>query len=417
MNKSISVREARDRILERIRLLPVERVELGDALGRVLAETLIAPRDQPPWDNSAMDGFAVRAADIAGANAEAPTALDVIEDIPAGRIPKRTVGPGQSARIMTGAPLPAGADTIIRIEDTRPAQVGAKVEILVAAEQGRDVRRAGEDLRAGAPVLEPGKVIGPAEIGVTAAIGRSFVDVLVRPLVAILATGDELVEPSERLEPHQIVNSNGHALAALVREAGGVPRNLGIARDDRNDLRAKLKRALTADVIVTSAGVSVGDHDYVKEILEELGTAMTFWKVAMKPGHPLAFGQLGDKPVFGLPGNPVSSMVSFELFVRPALLKMAGHKRVFRRVFGAILDEDVKTHAGRTHFLRGIVEERDGVARARTTGPQGSGILRSMSLANALLVVPADRAGMKAGETIDAMYLGGAGVASDARPF
>ncbi len=236
-------------------------------------------------------------------------------------------------------------------------------------------------------------------------------------MVAILATGDELVEPSERLEPHQIVNSNGHTLAALVREAGGIPRNLGIARDDRADLRAKLRRALTADVVVTSAGVSVGDHDYVKEVLEELGTTMAFWKVSMKPGHPLAFGQLGERAVFGLPGNPVSSMVSFELFVRPALLKMAAHRKIFRRVFPAILDEDVKTTQGRTHFLRGVVEERDGVAHARTTGPQGSGILRSMSLANALLVVPAERAGMNAGETIDAMYLGAAGLASDARPF
>lgn len=417
MSKSISVREARDRILERIRPLAVERVSLADAQGRVLAEPLVAPRDQPPWDNSAMDGFAVRAEDLGAASNETPAWLDVIEEIPAGRIPKLAVASGQAARIMTGAPLPAGADTIVRIEDTVPAVVGGKVGIRVVAEAGRDVRRAGEDLRAGATVLEPGKLVGSAEIGVMAAIGRSFVDVTLRPVVAILATGDELVEPSERLEPHQIVNSNGHTLAALVREAGGIPRNLGIARDDRADLRAKLKRALTADVVVTSAGVSVGDHDYVKEVLEELGTTMAFWKVAMKPGHPLAFGQLGERAVFGLPGNPVSSMVSFELFVRPALLKMAGHRRIFRRVFPAVLDEDVKTTQGRTHFLRGIVEERDGVVRARATGPQGSGILRSMSLANALLVVPAERAGMKAGETIDATYLGVAGLASDVRPF
>ncbi len=417
MSPSIPVLEARERILERIRPLGVERVALGDALGRVLAEPLVAPRDQPPWDNSAMDGFAMRAADLAGATPAAPVRLDVIEEIPAGKMPRHEVGPGQAARIMTGAPLPRGADTIVRIEDTEPAVTGGRVGIRVAAEVGRDVRRAGEDLRAGATVLEPGQLIGAAEIGVIATIGRSLVDVPLQPVVAILATGDELVEPSERLEPQHIVNSNGHALAAMVREAGAIPRNLGIARDDRDDLRDKLRRALGADAIVTSAGVSVGDHDYVKDVLEELGTSMTFWKVSMKPGHPLAFGELDGHPVFGLPGNPVSSMVSFELFVRPALLKMAWHRRIFRRVFGAVLDEDVKTVAGRTNFVRGIVEERDGRAHARTTGPQGSGILRSMSLANALLVVPAERAGMKAGETIDAMYLGGAGLSSESRPF
>jgi molybdopterin molybdotransferase len=413
----LSVLEARDRILEKIRPLAIERVALAEALGRVLAERLTAPRDQPPWDSSAMDGFAARAADLVSASAESPARLAVVEEIPAGKLPAREIRSGEAARIMTGAPLPRGADTIVRIEDTEPAGVGGRVGIRVAAESGRDVRRAGEDLRAGATVLEPGQLIGAAEIGLIATIGRSFVDVPLRPVVAILATGDELVEPSERLEPQHIVNSNGHALAAMVREAGGIPRNLGIARDDRDDLRRKLGRALGADAIVTSAGVSVGDHDHVKEVLEELGTSMTFWKVAMKPGHPLAFGQLGERPVFGLPGNPVSSMVSFELFVRPALLRMAHHRRVFRRVFGAVLDEDVKTAAGRTNFVRGVVTERDDRAHARTTGPQGSGISRSMSLANALLVVPAERAGMKAGETVAAMYLGCGGLASETRPF
>lgn len=404
----LTVSEASARILEHITPLAVERLPLLDALGRVLAESVHAPMTLPAWDNSAMDGYAVRGDDIDGATADRPVALSVLETVAAGRFATQSVGTGQAIRIMTGAPLPDGADTVVRVEDTD----GGTSQVLVRnpRDARRNIRARGEDFHEGDTLLEPGVALGAAQLGVLASVGRSTVDVHRRPRVAIMGSGDELVDVDrfhEVLAGRKIVSSNGYTLQALVRDAGGEPVNLGVAADTPDSLREHLRRATGCDLVLTSAGVSVGEFDYTRDVIQALGADMKFWRVRMRPGAPLGFGLLGPMPWIGLPGNPVSAMVTFELFVRPVLRRMLGHTRLFRRPVPVLLEERVTIGAKLTHFLRAIVSTRDdGTITARLTGPQGSGILTSMSRANALLVVPEDRPVVDAGESLHALPLG-----------
>ena len=394
----IALEEALSRILDAIQPIGLEKIHILDALGRVIGEDIVAPRNLPPKDNSAMDGYALRWSDTGGATRENPAILEVIEDIPAGSIPRKAVGQRQAARIMTGAPIPEGADAVMRMEDTE--KDGRKVRIFAEAAEGQDIRRAGEDVTRGEKVITRGDIIRPAEIGMLAALGRSFIPVYQRPLVAVLATGDELVDVDETPSPWQIVSSNSYAIAAQILECGAIPLQIGIAKDTREDLTAKLASAMRADLIISSGGVSVGDYDLVKDIMKEVGNRMQFWQVAMRPGKPLAFGALNDVPLFGLPGNPVSSMVSFEQFVRPSLLKMMGHRNLFRRTIAAELRDEVRKKKGVRHFIRARVTFEAGRYFAVTTGEQGSGILKSMVQANGLIVLPEDVTSVRVGDTV-----------------
>ncbi len=416
----ISVEEARSYILQHFHPLEAERVPMLDALDRVLAEDIVADTHVPPFNNSAMDGYAVRAEDIANASAKQPASLRVIGDVAAGHTAKRAVERGTAMRIMTGAPLPPGADTVVRFEETSEGVEtrGAgkdhdSVDILKAIPRGDNVRAAGEDIHAGEVVLPKGMVVRPAEIGVMASLGKKEVSVHRRPRVAILATGDELVAIDEPVTPGKIRNSNEYSNAAAVLKAGGVPIRLGIGRDNIEDLTAKIHAGLdaNADLFLTSAGVSVGDYDMVKDVLNTEGE-MHFWQVKMKPGKPLAFGVLRgnakpqrDVPLLGLPGNPVSAMISFEVFARPAILTMLGKTRLTRPSVRATLLEDVQNTANRRNFIRVVVEKRDGGYAARMTGEQGSGILTSVSRANGLLIVPEDVVLVRKGEAVDVQML------------
>lgn len=402
----ISVIEARDTILDRVRPLGAERVDIVSARGRVLAEDVHATRNQPPWDNSAMDGYAVRAEDTVPSPPGSPAELEIVEDLAAGYVAERTVGPGQAIHIMTGAPVPDGADTIVRSE--RALRVDERrVRILQPVESGTDLRRAGEDIREGDLIIPSGMLIRPAEVGLLASTNRSHVSVYRRPRVAVLSTGDEIVDVDEPLEDGKIVDSNGYALSALVADAGGIPLRLGICPDTQEALEGVLRDGLVADAIITSGGVSVGEYDYVKAALEAVGTSMAFWKVSMTPGRPLAFGAIEDTIVFGLPGNPVASMVTFELFMRPALLKMQGYSLIYRPTIKARLLEDITKSLGRKQFIRVTLRKQGDAYFASRTGEQGSGILRSMSIADGLAVSHEDQEFMPAGQEIEVMLLGG----------
>ena len=399
----ISVTEAVKTILEQIKILGTERVDVLSSLGRVLAEDITASVIIPPCDNSAMDGYAVRFEDIQGASQKNAVRLKILGDIPAGYTAQRPIAAGETYRIMTGAPLPEGADTVVMQEDTE-AQ-GGIVHIFKVGERGNHIRRAGEDIRAGDTVVSAGTVLNPAHIGVLASIKKAFVTVYQRPRVAILSTGDELVDVDEELTEGKIVSSNSYSLYALVQDSGAIPLSLGIARDTREDLRAKFQEGLHADMIISSGGVSVGDYDFVKEVLKDIGAEMKFWKVAMRPGNPLAFGMIGGKPAFGLPGNPVSVMVSFEQFVRPSIRKMSGHTCLFRQVIDATAQEAVATKKGRKYFIRCRVSKHDGKFAVTTTGEQGSGILMSMAKANGLMIVSEEQEGVSAGERVTVQIL------------
>ncbi len=403
----LSVAEASRTILAHVGPLPLARVPLLDALGLVLATEVRSPVTLPAWDNSAMDGYAVRSADIAGATGAAPTVLRVIETVAAGDSPTVPVDAGHATRIMTGAPIPAGADSVVRVEDTDGGV--ERVAIRSDRDAGRNIRPRGEDIREGSVVLAAGQPIGPAQIGVLASVGAAYVDVVRQPRVAIISSGDELVELEQFDQVttgRKIVSSNSYALRALVTEANGVPSDFGIARDTPESVRELLEKAKGFDLILTSAGLSVGEHDYLRTVLSEMGAEMKFARVRMRPGAPLAFGMLWGTPWIGLPGNPVSTMVTFELFVRPAIRRLLGYERLFRRPVEVTLEEPVAIHAALTHFLRVIVTTHaDGSLTARLTGPQGSGIVTSMSLANALLVVPEDRTRVESGERLHALPL------------
>lgn len=404
---SLTVHEASARITSGIDPLPVERVPLLDALGRVLAAPATAPYTLPHWDNSAMDGYAVRAVDVAGAGGDQQVKLTVLETIAAGGFPTRALSAGTCSRIMTGAPLPEGCDGVIRVEDT---DGGLEiVEIRSDRDAGRNLRPKGEDFRAGEVVLPAGTPIAPAQLGILASLGQAALDVHRRPRVAIAGSGDELVDLdrfAEVLAGRKIVSSNSYTLSALVTSAGGIPNVLGNAADSPDSLREVLLRSAGADLIVTSAGASVGEFDYTRSVLASLGASLDFWRVRMRPGAPIGFGRLGSTPWIGLPGNPVSAMVTFELFVRPVIRRMLGYHRIFRRPVPVRLEEPVTIGARLTHFLRAIVSvAADGSLSARLTGPQGSGILTSMSSANALLVIPEAEPRVEAGAIRHALIL------------
>jgi molybdopterin molybdotransferase len=394
----IRVSEALDAILSHVHVLGSERIMTSQALGRVLAEDIVSEVTIPPLDNSAMDGYAVRSGDIAAL----PARLRVIGEIPAGSRSCVALGSGEALRIMTGAPVPDGADMVIRQEITR--RDGDCVEIL-EEEPAVNIRFAGEDIKAGTRVMPSGTTLRPAHLGVLASIQRSSICVYQRPRIAILSTGDELVDIDGSLGDGRIVNSNSYSLAALVRENGATPIMLGIARDTPEDLRSCFEQGMHADIILSSGGVSVGDYDFVKDVLQDMGAEMSFWKVAMRPGRPLAFGTIGNTPAFGLPGNPVSAMISFEEFVRPAIRKMSGLQNLFRATLTAVADEPVATKAGLTYFLRCRVRlESDGY-HVCTTGAQGSGILMSMAEANALMIVPEAVGAVAAGDRVTVQIL------------
>jgi molybdopterin molybdotransferase len=353
-----------------------------------------------------MDGYAVRGADVRGASDASPRRLQVIEQIPAGAFPTQALAPGTCARIFTGAPVPAGADSVIRQEDT---DLGAlTVSIVRDRDVGVNIRRAGEDLRRGEQALAEGTELGPAALGVLASLAVANPLIYRRPRIAILGSGDEIVDvdqPDLILSGRKTASSNTHTLVALVRRAGGEPVNLGIARDTRASLREHLARALECDLLVTSAGISVGEHDYVREVLGELGADLKFWKLRMRPGAPVGFGLLGEIPWIGLPGNPVSTMVTFELFVRPAIRALSGRRLPFRRAVPVRMAEPIRLGPRQQHFLRAVVTPGEGCPEARLTGPQGSGILTSMLRANALLVIPEGQLETPAGTLVPAIVL------------
>ena len=390
MTAPLAPAEAAGRILAAVTRQPPLRMPLDDALGSILAAGAVSPLDIPPWTNSAMDGYAARAADVRGASPDAPRRLRVIEVIPAGAFPTRSIGPGECARIFTGAPLPDGADSVIRQEDTAAGSQGI-VEIRNDRDCGVNFRKAGEDIRKGQVALPEGTELGAAELGVLASLAESQPLVYRRPRVAILGGGDEIVDvdqPEEIIAGRKVASSNSHTLHALVRLAGGVPVNLGIARDTPESLRDHLVRATECDLLVTTAGISVGEHDHLRAVMESLGAEPGFWKLRMRPGAPVGFGILRGVPWIGLPGNPVSTMVTFELFVRPAIRKMMGHSLPFRRAVPVQLAEPIRLGPRLQHFLRAIVQEQGDPFIARLAGPQGSGILTSMVRANALLIIP-----------------------------
>ena len=399
----ITVEEALDRILSHVQPLGSEKVSLLEALGRVIAEDLYAPRDLPPYDNSGMDGYAVKYEDIQNISPNHPVALEVVGDLPAGFISSKSIEKGQAIRIMTGAPIPKGADTVIAVEETEKKD--GFVLISKAVPLGENIRRSGENVKKGDRILLTGDLIQPAEVGMVASVGRSFISVYQRPLVAILCTGDELVDVDGDINEIKIVSSNSYTLAAQVKDCGAIPVRLGIAKDRREEIEKRLRQGIRADVLISSAGVSVGDYDFVKAALNDLGMEMVFWRVAMKPGKPLAFGTINGKPVFGLPGNPVSSMVSFEQFVRPSLLKMMGHRQLFRPIIEAVLKEDIHKEPGRRHFIRSFVFFEKNHYFVLPTGAQDSGILRSMIRANGLIVILEDREIVRAGEKVKVQLL------------
>jgi molybdopterin molybdotransferase len=390
----ISVEEARDRILSRITVLGSERVELAKALHRVLAEEIVVPRDVPPWPNSSMDGYALRCADTERASASAPSRLALAGRVAAGAMAAEPLRAGEAFRIFTGAPLPAGADSVIPQEEVREED-GATVLVPRPVRSGEFVRPRGEDMRAGEVVLRPGQPVGAAELGLLAALGRVQITAVRRPRVGILSTGDELVDLGGPLAPGQIPNSNTYSLIAQVTEAGADAVNLGVARDRLDDIESRLGWGLRGDALISSAGVSVGEHDFVKAALARLGAEQHLWLVDMRPGKPIAFatipaGLKGALPVFALPGNPVSAMVTFELFVRPALLRMGGHGRLERPAITARALAPIPNPGRRRGYLRvTLVSDSEGYG-ARLTGDQSSGILRSMVAADGLAVVPGD---------------------------
>jgi molybdopterin molybdotransferase len=398
-----SADQALEIVLANVAVLGVERVPILEALSRVLAEEIRSPRDIPGFDNSAMDGYAVRAADVASASEPNPVRLRVIETVAAGAMPKLTLEPGQATRTMTGAPIAPGADAIIQVERTRAAE--PFVEILASAERGAFVRPHGEDLKRDELVMSAGKVLAPSDLGMLASLNRSMVDVFRRPRVAIVATGDELVDVDQIPTGAQVVNSSAYALAGGIRDAGGEPVILRVARDTPEEVRERLSEALAFDVVLSTGGVSVGQFDHVKVVLDELGMRQLFHGVAQRPGRPLKFGAIGGRPIFGLPGNPVSTMVCFYLYARPALLKMTGRRDLGLPRVSVRCATDIRVAANLTEFVRVKLERRDGQLWATPTGNQSSGVLSSLSRADALLIGPAKENVLKAGSQATGLLL------------
>ncbi|MBM4257156.1 MAG: molybdopterin molybdotransferase MoeA [Deltaproteobacteria bacterium] len=411
----ISVHDAVGTILDTVPLLAGERAGILDATGRVLTEEIRSGREVPPFANSAMDGYAVRWDDIHGATIDQPVTLGVLEVIQAGAVPKHVVTPGSASKIMTGAVMPAGADTVVKVEDTE--EVEGRVLIQRSERPGNNVRGSGEDIQRGQVVLEKGRTLRAADIGLLASVGRSLVLVRQRPRVAILSTGNELAEIDEALRPGQIVNSNAYTLAAAVREAGGIPVPLAIARDTLEEIRAALAEAVRHDVVLSTGGVSVGDFDFVKQAMDELHMHRLFWQVAQKPGKPLTFGLLRERPYFGLPGNPVSALVCFYLYVLPALRKMTGHKKLFLPTVHASMGAEVAKAKGLTEFVRCRITHEHGHYIAHSTGNQSSGVLSSLSLGEGLIVGPPEMPLLPKGLGVQVIVLDSDEFAGETVPF
>ena len=411
----LSVEDALDRILSFFQVLGPEEKPLLEALGQVLVEDATSPYNIPPMDNSAMDGYAVQAADVKGASRDSPVSLRVIGHVAAGHLPTETVVSGTAIRIMTGAPIPDGADAVVPFEDTdeldRRAAGGEITDIGIRFEVkgGADIRPAGQDVQTGTKVLAKGSVLRPSEVGVLASLGFGTVKVVRRPVVAILATGDELLEPGEEYGAGKIYNSNNFSVAASVLRYGGLPKMLGIARDNLDSMNAKLEEGLDADMLITSAGVSKGDYDMVKDVLAQHGK-IDFWSVKMRPAKPLAFGVLnapdGRKvPHLGLPGNPVSALVAFEQFGRAAIHKMMGKTELAKPTIEAVLDEPIYNNDGRRVYARAIITRQNGTYHVKLTGDQGSNLLTSMARANGLAICPEDVQKMEAGDKVQVQML------------
>jgi molybdopterin molybdotransferase len=412
----ITVDQALEKVLEHVTILEAEESPLLSCLGQVLAEDVFSAINIPPLDNSAMDGYAVRSADTRGASRKSLCVLRVIDTVAAGAVSRFEVKPGTAIRIMTGAPVPKGADGVVRFEDTdEPERQGtpAEVGVLIEVAPGAEIRRAGEDIASGSLVLKQGTVLRAAEVGVLASLGCRKVKVIRRPVVAVLATGDEIADIAQPLPDGKIYNSNSYSLAALVQHYGAVAKVLGIASDNEDSLMDKLGSGRYADMVITSGGVSLGDYDVVRKVVEKEGE-IVFWRVREKPGKPLVFGLLKGRsktggakniPFFGLAGNPVSAMVNFELFTRPAILKMMGRKNLAKPTVRAVVEDAIENTDGRRVFTRVLVEKRGDGYFARLTGPQGSGILTSMALANGLAIVPEDKPGVEPGDVVEVMML------------
>lgn len=410
-----SVEEALERILSFFSVLEPEEKPILDAIGQVLAVDVVSQYDIPPLDNSAMDGYAVQAADVIGASKDIPVTLKVIGIVAAGSLPQNTVVPGTTVRIMTGAPVPEGADSVIPFEDTDELDRRAsgkpieEIGIQFQVGKGADIRLAGQDVQKGQLVLKKGMVLRPAEVGVLASLGYETVKVIRRPVIAILATGDELMEPGDEYGAGKIYNSNNYSVASSVLRYGGVPKLLGIARDNLDSMNAKLQEGLDSDMLITSAGVSKGDYDMVKDVLSQHGK-IDFWSVRMRPAKPLAFGVLNapdgrQVPHLGLPGNPVSAMVAFEQFGRAAILKMLGRQSLEKPTIKAVLDEPIYNNDARRIYARAIITRQNGTYHAKLTGNQGSNLLTSMALANGLAICPEDVSKKDVGEVVDVQML------------
>lgn len=411
----ISVEQALDKILGFVNVLEVEEKPLLDCLGQVLAEDIYAPFDVPPRDNSAMDGYALQTGSIVGASYESPVTLRIIGELPAGSTTDYKVIPGTAVRIMTGAIVPDSADVVVPFELTdeidtkRSSTSNTDVCINKELSKGANIRRQGEDISKGDLVIERGKILRPADIGILASLGKAAISVIRRPIVAILATGDEVADISEPLPPGKIYNSNTYSVAAQIMKYGGIPRILGIAPDDIDKLSDALRSGLDCDMLITSGGVSKGDYDIVKDVLAREGD-VSFWTVKMKPGKPLAFGTFNGKynkkvPHLGLPGNPVSTMITFEVFARPSILKMMGKTDLNKPVINAVLEDHIKKDDNRRYYARVIVDKKGDRYYARLTGPQGSGILSSVLNANGLAVIPEEIQEVKPGTDIKVMML------------
>ena len=411
----ISVEEALEKILANVRVLEPEDKSILESLGQVLAEDVYSDSNIPSLDNSAMDGYATRAADTPGASPQSRRILKVIDTVPAGSISKKQVIPGTTVRIMTGAPVPQGADSVVRFEDTDEQERdrnAAEIGVLREVSVGKNIRRAGEDIVKDMLVLAKGLTIKPAHVGILASLGRVAVSVIRRPKIAILTTGNELVNIGKPLTPGKLYNSNSYTMAADVMLYGGIPQVLGIALDREDSLVAKVRQGLAADMLITTGGVSMGYYDLLKDVLAKEGK-ISFWTVRMKPGKPIAFGTLPgagtEIALLGLPGNPVSAMITFEVFARPCILKMMGKTKFSKATVEATLEDSIENEDGRRVFARATVEKRNGQYYTRTTGPQGSGILTSMSRANGLVVVPENIPIAKPGDKVTAMMLNWSG--------
>jgi len=403
----VSVEHALKTILMSVKPLTNEKVHINNALNRILAEDIFSTLNVPYLDNSAMDGYAVRSRDTYGISDRRPDTLKVVSDVRAGYLANRGIRKNQAIRIMTGAPVPKGADSVLMVEYTEKIKTDKEelVKIFSSVKPGANVRRAGEDIKKGERVISKGTRLTSARIGLLASIGKSAVKVTRKPKIAILSTGDEVIEVTDKLKPGKVYNSNTYTLYNQILECGGIPNDLGIAKDNPYDLTRKIKKGLDSDVIVISGGVSVGDYDFVKDVLLKLGTKIKFWKIAMRPGKPIVFGIIKGIPVFGLPGNPVSSMVSFNSFVKPAMLKMLNVKKGVTGKVRARLEETIKTKKGLRYFLRAETVWKGNGFITRTTGAQGSGILKSMALANSLIIIPEKVQKINKGAMVDIKFI------------